>query len=106
MCTRRRARVQQSRILRNKAFLRKITESINNVIDSISLKDMVDDYYRLNNTNVKRRMKMNKRIYLDHSATTYTKPEVLEEMLPVFNEYFGNPSSIYSYGREAKKTSG
>jgi len=33
----------------------KITESINNVIDSISLKDMVDDYYRLNNTNVKRR---------------------------------------------------
>ncbi|NLM44334.1 MAG: cysteine desulfurase NifS [Clostridiales bacterium] len=46
---------------------------------------------------------MNKRIYLDHSATTYTKPEVLEEMLPVFNEYFGNPSSIYSYGREAKR---
>ncbi|SHI91522.1 RrF2 family transcriptional regulator [Lutispora thermophila] len=33
----------------------KITESINNVIDSISLQDMVDDYYTLNNTNVKRR---------------------------------------------------
>jgi len=46
---------------------------------------------------------MNRRIYLDHSATTYTKPEVLEEMLPVFNKYFGNPSSIYSYGREARK---
>jgi len=38
-----------------KLLYEKITESINNVIDSISLKDMVDDYYRLNNTNVKRR---------------------------------------------------
>ncbi|MGI5998884.1 MAG: cysteine desulfurase NifS [Lutispora sp.] len=46
---------------------------------------------------------MNKRIYLDHSATTSTKPEVLEEMIPVFTDYFGNPSSIYSFGREAKK---
>lgn len=46
---------------------------------------------------------MNKRIYLDHSATTATKQEVLEEMLPVFTDYFGNPSSVYSYGREAKK---
>lgn len=45
---------------------------------------------------------MNKRIYLDHSATTSTKPEVLEEMIPVFTDYFGNPSSIYSFGREAK----
>jgi DNA-binding IscR family transcriptional regulator len=35
-----------------KLLYEKITESINNVIDSISLKDMVDDYYRLNNTNV------------------------------------------------------
>lgn len=33
----------------------KITESINNVIDSISLQDMVDDYHRLHNTNAKRR---------------------------------------------------
>lgn len=48
-------------------------------------------------------VKMNKRIYLDHSATTATKTEVLEEMLPVFTNYFGNPSSVYSFGREAKK---
>lgn len=46
---------------------------------------------------------MNRRIYLDHSATTRVKPEVLEEMLPVYTDYYGNPSSIYSFGREAKK---
>ncbi|MFC1957986.1 cysteine desulfurase NifS [Chloroflexota bacterium] len=43
-----------------------------------------------------------KRIYLDHAATTPTHPEVLESMLPYFTEEFGNPSSIYSYGQEAK----
>lgn len=46
---------------------------------------------------------MNKVVYMDHSATTYTKPEVLEEMIPYFTEYFGNPSSIYSLSRETKK---
>lgn len=45
----------------------------------------------------------NKSIYLDHAATTYVKKEVLEEMLPYFTEAFGNPSSIYKQGREAKK---
>lgn len=42
-------------------------------------------------------------IYLDHSATTYVKPEVLEAMMPYFTEKFGNASSIYSLGRESKK---
>ena len=46
---------------------------------------------------------MNKSIYMDHAATTYTKPEVLEEMIPYFTKYFGNPSSIYSLARETKK---
>ena len=46
---------------------------------------------------------MNKRIYLDHSATTGTKQEVLEEMLPVFTTNYGNPSSVHSFGRDAKK---
>src|SRR4030042_4072865 len=43
-----------------------------------------------------------KRIYLDYAATTPTHPEVLEAMLPYFTEDYGNPSSIYSYGQEAK----
>jgi len=42
------------------------------------------------------------RIYLDYAATTPTHPDVLEAMLPYFNEAFGNPSTIYSYGQEAK----
>ncbi|AZR73082.1 cysteine desulfurase NifS [Anoxybacter fermentans] len=44
-----------------------------------------------------------KRVYLDNSATTPTRPEVIEAMLPYFNEYFGNPSSIHSFGREVSK---
>lgn len=45
---------------------------------------------------------MNKKIYMDYAATTYTKPEVLKEMLPYFTEKFGNPSSIYSLSDETK----
>lgn len=44
-----------------------------------------------------------KRIYLDYSATTPVKQEVVNEMLPYFTEHFGNASSIHSYGQEAKK---
>ena len=47
---------------------------------------------------------MSKRIYLDHAATTYTNKEVLNEMLPFFTEYFGNPSSVHQFGREVKKS--
>ena len=43
-----------------------------------------------------------KRIYLDHAATTPTHPEVVKAMLPYFTDVFGNPSSIYSYGQEAR----
>ncbi len=43
-----------------------------------------------------------KRIYLDYAATTPVHPEVMKAMLPYFTDAFGNPSSIYSYGQEAK----
>ena len=42
------------------------------------------------------------RIYFDNAATTPLDPEVFKEMLPFFTEKFGNPSSIYSYGRETR----
>lgn len=48
-------------------------------------------------------MDMEKRIYLDHSATTPLKCDVLEAMMPFLTEQYGNPSSIYAEGREAKK---
>jgi len=43
-----------------------------------------------------------KRIYLDYAATTPTHPEVVKAMLPYFTDAFGNPSTIYSYGLEAR----
>ena len=42
------------------------------------------------------------RVYLDNAATTPIAPEVVEAMLPVFKETFGNPSSTHFYGRNAK----
>jgi len=42
------------------------------------------------------------RIYLDHNATTPLAPEALEAMLPFLRERFGNPSSLYAEGRDAR----
>lgn len=42
------------------------------------------------------------RIYFDNAATTPLDKEVLEAMLPYMTTYFGNPSSIHSYGRESR----
>jgi cysteine desulfurase len=45
---------------------------------------------------------MKQRIYLDNAATTSLDPEVLDVMIPYLTTHFGNPSSIYSYGRESR----
>ena len=42
-----------------------------------------------------------KQVYLDYSATTPVKEEVVREMLPFFTERYGNPSSLYSVGLDA-----
>src|SRR3954468_13494302 len=42
------------------------------------------------------------RIYFDNAATTSLEPQVLEVMMPYLTTHFGNPSSIYSYGRETR----
>lgn len=42
------------------------------------------------------------RIYMDNAATTALDPEVLSAMMPYLTSYYGNPSSIYSYGRESR----
>lgn len=45
-----------------------------------------------------------RKVYLDYSATTPVKEEVLQEMLPYFTEKFGNASSIHGFGQEAKRS--
>ncbi|MCD5323678.1 MULTISPECIES: cysteine desulfurase family protein [Pontibacillus] len=42
-------------------------------------------------------------IYFDHAATTPMRREVIEAMVPVMEETFGNPSSVHAYGRKARK---
>ena len=42
------------------------------------------------------------KVYLDNAATTQIDPEVIEVMLPIIKEGFGNPSSIHSFGRESR----
>lgn len=46
---------------------------------------------------------MSKLIYLDHAATTPTRKEVVDSMLPYFYESYGNPSSIYSFANQNKE---
>ena len=46
---------------------------------------------------------MKRFIYLDNAATTKTRPEVVDAMLPYFTEYYGNPSSVYEFSNESKK---
>jgi len=44
------------------------------------------------------------KVYLDNAATTRLDPEVLEVMLPLMTEQFGNPSSIHAYGRAVRSS--
>jgi len=48
-------------------------------------------------------MGVQRTIYMDHSATTFVKPEVLEAMIPYFTEHFGNPSSLYGIAQYSRK---
>ncbi len=45
---------------------------------------------------------MTRQIYLDNAATTGVYPEVLDAMVPFFLENYGNPSSLYEFGQQAK----
>ena len=47
-------------------------------------------------------MEEKRQVYLDYSATTPVKQEVVDEMIPYFTQHYGNASSIYSVGAEAR----
>ena len=47
---------------------------------------------------------MNRKVYADNAATTAVSPQVLEAMLPFYKEVYGNPSSLYALGQEARAT--
>ena len=44
-----------------------------------------------------------KKVYLDHAATSPIHPDVADQMMKVMTDTFGNPSSIHSFGREARR---
>lgn len=44
-------------------------------------------------------------VYADYAATTPVKPEVIDAMMEIYQSHFGNPSSIHSIGRDARKIS-
>ena len=46
----------------------------------------------------------NQTIYFDNNATTKVAPEVVEALLPYFSERYGNPSSLYDFGAEIRRT--
>ncbi len=46
---------------------------------------------------------MSRQIYMDNAATTPIKSEVIDAMIPIFKNDFGNPSSVYKLGRDSKK---
>jgi cysteine desulfurase len=46
---------------------------------------------------------MNRRVYLDHNASTPVHPEVVDAMQPYWSGRFGNPSSVHAFGREARE---
>jgi cysteine desulfurase len=46
---------------------------------------------------------MTKLIYLDHAATTPLHPDVLAAMMPYLTEQYANPSTLYSFGKEARE---
>ncbi len=44
-----------------------------------------------------------KEVYLDNNATTMVAGEVLDEMLPYFHDFYGNPSSMHSFGGQVAR---
>ena len=43
------------------------------------------------------------KVYLDNAATTMVRKEVVDAMIPAFTTYYGNPSSLHEYAREAEQ---
>ena len=78
-------------------IVKKLTNHTNRFVEKPTEK-----IYNKNNT-IKAGRKMTRFVYADNAATTPVLPEVIESMQPFFKNIWGNPSSLYSKGREASK---
>ena len=48
-------------------------------------------------------MSQSKTVYFDNNATTRVAPQVIDAMLPFLRDFWGNPSSVYSFGKQVAR---
>lgn len=84
----------------------KVGNAIEGVLNSITLQDLVEGTVHIETKGtltMSSQPNPERLVYLDHSATTPVRPEVLAAMLPYFANKFGNASSVHRWGYEARQ---
>lgn len=93
----------QSERCATRVLWQKLQASIEEVLENTTLAWLKDKARKSKQQLQIRGESWMKVVYLDHAATTPVRAEVIEAMLPYFRDKFGNASSVYGFGREARK---